>query len=131
MAKALFGRTNHSGALSQIYHSRLKNLAPNNAKGGVMRCNSCCAEMRVVLVEQDHGMKAVGYEHQTLECVGCQKTERRLAFSNDRSSVENWQAVTAIDAVVPTSLSKIYETLTTGAPRSVSLARGDSKPRCA
>jgi hypothetical protein len=89
-----------------------------------MRCNSCSAEMRVVLVEQDYGMKAVGYEHQTLECLGCQKTERRLAFSNDRSSVENWRAVTAIDAVVPTSLSKIYETLTTGAPcRSATLAR--------
>ena len=38
-------------------------------KGGAMRCNLCSAEMRVVLVEQDHGMKAVGYEHQTLECL--------------------------------------------------------------
>jgi hypothetical protein len=89
-----------------------------------MRCNLCSAEMRVVLVEQDHGMKAVGYEHQTLECLGCQKTERRLAFSNHTSSVEDLRAVTAIDVVVPTSLSKIYETLTTGAPcRSVTLAR--------
>jgi hypothetical protein len=90
---------------------------------GAMRCNLCRAEMRIVLVEQDYGMKAVGYEHQTLECLGCQKTERRLAFSIDTSSVADWRAVTAVDAVVPTSLSKIYETLTTGAPRSVSLAR--------
>jgi hypothetical protein len=81
-----------------------------------MRCNSCRAEMRVVLVHQDYGMKAVGYEHQTLECQGCQKTERRLAFSNDRASrfAENLRAPTAIDA--PTSLSQIYETLTTGMP---------------
>ena len=75
-------------------------------------------------------MKAVGYEHQTLECLGCQKTERRLAFSNDRASrfAENPRAATAIDA--PTSLSQIYETLTTGAPcRSVNLGTGRSKAR--
>ncbi len=39
--------------------------------------------MRVVRIEQDASMKAAGYEHRKLECVGCQRTERRLAFSGD------------------------------------------------
>src|SRR5262245_14448793 len=48
-----------------------------------MLCISCGADMRVVRIEQDASMKAAGYEHRKLECVGCQRTERRLAFSGD------------------------------------------------
>jgi len=29
-------------------------------------------------------MRAAEYEHRRMECVGCQKTERRLAFSGDK-----------------------------------------------
>jgi hypothetical protein len=46
-----------------------------------MLCISCRAEMRVVRIEQDQAMMAAGYEHQTLECVACRKTERRLALT--------------------------------------------------
>jgi hypothetical protein len=65
-----------------------------------MRCISCCGEMRVVRVDQDSGMQAAGYEHQTLECSGCNKTERRLAFTGDKTfwPAEYWRASIAIDA---------------------------------
>jgi hypothetical protein len=52
----------------------------------MVRCIVCGAEMRVAQVEQDQAMKSAGYEHRQLECVGCQKTERRLAFSGDPAS---------------------------------------------
>jgi hypothetical protein len=52
----------------------------------MVRCIACGAEMKVARVEQDQPMKSAGYEHRQLECVGCQKTERRLAFSGDRAS---------------------------------------------
>ena len=52
----------------------------------VVRCNLCGAEMRLMRVEQDHGMKASGYEHRTFECGGRQKRERRLAFAGDCTS---------------------------------------------
>jgi hypothetical protein len=55
-------------------------------ESSVMRCIACRAEMRVVRVEQDPAMKTAGYEHQSLECIGCGKTERGLAFSGDRAS---------------------------------------------
>jgi hypothetical protein len=51
-----------------------------------MLCISCGGEMRIARIEQDSRMKADGYEHRTLECVRCQKTERRLAFSGERAS---------------------------------------------
>jgi hypothetical protein len=51
-----------------------------------MQCISCGAEMRIVRVEQDLGMKTAGYEHRTLGCIGCEKTERRLAFSGEAAS---------------------------------------------
>src|SRR5262245_36911126 len=68
--------------------------------GGAMRCISCCGDMRVVRVDQDSGMEAAGYEHQTLECSGCNKTERRLAFTGDKTfwPAEYWRASIAIDA---------------------------------
>ena len=57
-----------------------------------MLCISCRGDMRVVRVEQDASMKAAGYEHRKLECVGCQRTERRLALSGDGAlwPVETW-----------------------------------------
>jgi hypothetical protein len=65
-------------------------VLPNRGKhGGVssmVRCIVCGAEMRVAQVEQDQAMKSAGYEDRQLECVGCQKTERRLAFSGDPAS---------------------------------------------
>jgi hypothetical protein len=51
-----------------------------------MLCISCGGSMRIARIEQDSRMKADGYEHRTLECVRCQKTERRLAFSGERAS---------------------------------------------
>jgi hypothetical protein len=51
-----------------------------------MLCISCGGEMRIARIEQDSRMKADGYEHRTLECVRCRKTERRLAFSGERAS---------------------------------------------
>jgi hypothetical protein len=52
----------------------------------MVRCISCGVEMKVARVEQDQPMKSAGYEHRVLECVGCRKTERRLAFSGDPAS---------------------------------------------
>jgi hypothetical protein len=52
----------------------------------MVRCIACGAEMKVARVEQDKAMKSAGYEYRQLECVGCQKTERRLAFSGDPAS---------------------------------------------
>jgi hypothetical protein len=51
-----------------------------------MLCIACGAQMRIARIEQDATMKAAGYEHRKLECVGCQRTERRLAFSGDSAS---------------------------------------------
>jgi hypothetical protein len=48
-----------------------------------MRCISCRADMRVERVEQDQGMKEFGYQHETLRCIACGRTERRLSFSGD------------------------------------------------
>ena len=57
-----------------------------------MLCISCRADMRIVRIEQDASMKAAGYEHRKLECVGRQRTERRLAFSGEGAfwPVEIW-----------------------------------------
>lgn len=78
--------------------------------GGAMWCISCGGDTRVKVVEQDCGMKTVGYEHQTLECCRCHKTERRLAFSGER---ELWSSDTGriLTNNVAASLFKIYETL--------------------
>ena len=66
-----------------------------------MQCLSCRADMQVVRIQQDQGMKLAGYEHQTLQCSGCQKTERRLEFTCDKASnPEFWRATLAIDAAV-------------------------------
>ena len=51
-----------------------------------MLCIACGAEMRIVRVEQDSAMNAAGYEHRTLACIRCQRTERRLAFSGEAAS---------------------------------------------
>ena len=57
-----------------------------------MLCISCRNDMRVVRIEQDRAMDAAGYEHQTLECVACRKTERRLVFTGEKmaSYAGNW-----------------------------------------
>jgi hypothetical protein len=73
-----------------------------------MRCISCGAEMRIVRVEQDLAMRAAGYEHRRLECVRCQKTERRLAFSGDRASLpfEHRWALASLFAAKPSRLGQ-------------------------
>lgn len=71
-----------------------------------MLCISCGAEMRIAWIEQDATMKAAGYEHRKFECVGCQRTERRLAFSGDIASwpVEfTWALASSSLAKQPTS----------------------------
>jgi hypothetical protein len=70
-----------------------------------MQCMSCGAEMRIVRVEQDPGMKAAGYEHRTLGCSGCEKTERRLAFSGEAASLafESRLTLAALSLVKPSA----------------------------
>jgi hypothetical protein len=45
-------------------------------------------EVRDAQVEQDLAMRAAGCEPRRVECVGCQETERRLAFSGDKKAGE-------------------------------------------
>jgi transposase-like protein len=52
----------------------------------VMRCNLCGAEMQLLRVGQDDAMRAAGYEHQTFQCTGCERTGRRLAFTGSEAS---------------------------------------------
>jgi len=51
-----------------------------------MRCLACGAEMRVVEVVADDTMMVPGYEHHTLQCMGCDEVERRLVFSREGTS---------------------------------------------
>ena len=86
---------------SQIRHSNLQGFREVIiiCGGGTRRCISCRAEMRVLQVEQDHSMKAAGYEHQTLECSRCKKTERRLALTGDKALWRKyWRSLIALDA---------------------------------
>jgi hypothetical protein len=53
-----------------------------------MRCLVCGAEMRVTQVVQDNTMMVPGYEHQTLQCVGCDEVERRFVFSRGSEPAE-------------------------------------------
>ena len=46
-----------------------------------MRCIGCGEEMRLVQAVADHTMMVPGYEHHTLECLGCHEVERRLVFT--------------------------------------------------
>jgi hypothetical protein len=89
-----------------------------------MRCISCSGEMRVVLVDQDPGMKSAGYEHRTLECSGCKKTERRLAFTGDKAfwPAEYWRTSIAIDAAG--SELRLYRLLTDVPCRKATEVRG-------
>ena len=65
--------------------------------GGAMLCISCRNDMRVVRIEQDRAMDSAGYEHQTLECVACRKTERRLAFTGEKMAWPGyWHALLAL-----------------------------------
>jgi len=45
-----------------------------------MRCILCGEQMRLVQLTPDETMFVAGYEHLTLECVGCGETDRRLVF---------------------------------------------------
>jgi hypothetical protein len=44
--------------------------------------------MRVMQVVQDNTMMVPGYEHQTLQCVGCDEVERRFVFSRASGPAE-------------------------------------------
>jgi hypothetical protein len=52
-------------------------------------------------------MKAAGYEHRKFECIGCQRTERRLAFSGDSASLpfEYRWALASLFAAKPSSVA--------------------------
>jgi hypothetical protein len=51
-----------------------------------MRCMACGEEMVLTAVVADDTMTVEGFEHQTLHCLACRATERRLVFS--RGSAE-------------------------------------------
>jgi hypothetical protein len=63
--------------------------------------------MRIARIEQDATMKAAGYEHRKFECIGCQRTERRLAFSGDSASLpfEYRWALASLFAAKPSSVA--------------------------
>ena len=43
-----------------------------------MRCMACGAEMRLMSAVPDETLMVPGYEHHTLQCMGCNDIERRL-----------------------------------------------------
>jgi hypothetical protein len=59
-----------------------------------MRCMACGAEMHVVQVVPDNTLMVPGYEHHTLQCSGCNDTERRLVFNREAAE----QAAVAAEA---------------------------------
>src|SRR5262245_32376964 len=48
-----------------------------------MHCMSCGAEMRLMQVVRDNTMMVPGYEHHTMQCMGCNEVERRFVFSRE------------------------------------------------
>ena len=54
-----------------------------------MLCIACGAEMRLMQVVQDNTMMVPGYEHHTWQCSGCNEIERRLAFTREKTPIEN------------------------------------------
>ena len=63
-----------------------------------MRCMACGAEMRVVEVVPDETTMVPGYERHTLQCTGCNDTERRLVFSREKTPVESVPPPTQAEA---------------------------------
>jgi len=53
-----------------------------------MRCLVCGTEMRLMQVVQENTLMAPGYEHHTLQCLGCDEVERRFVFSRASEPLE-------------------------------------------
>jgi hypothetical protein len=51
------------------------------ARVGLMRCMACGEEMVLTAVVPDETMMVEGFEQQTLTCLACRGTERRLVFN--------------------------------------------------
>jgi hypothetical protein len=51
-----------------------------------MRCMACGAEMRLMSAVPDETLMVPGYEHHTLQCMGCNDIERRLVFNRERAA---------------------------------------------
>jgi hypothetical protein len=49
---------------------------------------ACGAEMRLMQVVRDNTMMVSGYEHQTLQCLGCNEVERRFVFARESELAE-------------------------------------------
>jgi predicted RNA-binding Zn-ribbon protein involved in translation (DUF1610 family) len=50
-------------------------------QGARRLCIACGRRMALIESEPDHNMMVPGYEHQTLRCVACGVSERRLIFN--------------------------------------------------
>ena len=51
-----------------------------------MLCMACGAEMRLMSAVPDETLMVPGYEHHTLQCMGCNDIERRLVFNRERAA---------------------------------------------
>jgi hypothetical protein len=49
---------------------------------------ACGSEMRLMQVVHDNTMMVSGYEHQTLQCLGCNEIERRFVFARASEPAE-------------------------------------------
>ncbi len=54
-----------------------------------MLCIACGAEMRLMQAVPDNTMMVSGYEHHTLQCMGCDEVARRLVFTREKTPAAN------------------------------------------
>jgi hypothetical protein len=63
---------------------------------------ACGAEMRLMSAVPDETLMVPGYEHHTLQCMGCNDIERRLVFNRERAAQAAAEQVVE-DAAPPVS----------------------------
>jgi hypothetical protein len=69
-----------------------------------MRCISCGEQMRLVGAVPAETMFVPGYEHHTLECLGCREVERRFVFRTDKGELDGIDvAATLVPPTLPDS----------------------------